>query len=185
MTLMLTFNCNTTRLFAKFETRLCCNSLKSTVISKICGILARLELASLSVLVPLSPHCFLRHSIIGGMATKERTPSSSRSGKLPAQSSWGTISKSGQTDIRSSLRSRVPLCRPNDPRELSSRQTTLYRNVSEETQHCWQHSGEDSKKSTLTSIPLYTSNRLPPYQADSPTSEDGDDWWMWNGGEYE
>ena len=188
MTLMRTFNCNTIRLFAKSATRLFCNNLKSTVTWRTCGIMARQELANLCVLVLDSPHCFLRHSIIGGMATKERTPSSSRSGKLGVQSSWGITSKSGQTDIRSSLRSKDPLCRPKDPRESSSHQTTLYRNVSEETQHCWLHSKEDSQKLTSTNILSLTSNRLPPHQADSPTTsvdECDDEWWMWNGGEFE
>ena len=186
MTLMLTFNCNTIRRFAKFATRLFCNSLRSMAILKICGILARQGLANLFVLVLRSPHCFLRHSIIGGMATKERTPSSSRSGRLPVQSSWGTISKSGQTDTRSSLRSKGPLCLPNDPRGLSSHRTTLYRNVSEETQHCWQHSDADSQKSTLTNIHSLTLSHPSTYRPDSPTNSDSDDsWWMWNGGEIE
>ena len=184
MILMLTFNCNTTQRFAKFATRLFCNNRKSTVTLKICGTLARLEAASLCVLVLASHNCFLRHSIIGGMATKERRLFSSRNGRSAVQSSWGTTSKYGQTDIRSSLKSRDPLCHLNDPRELSSLPTTHYRNVSEETQHCWQHSEEDSRKSTSENILLRTSSRPSSPQTDSPTTSD-DDWWLWNGGELE
>lgn len=179
---MHTSNCNTTRRFERFEMRLCCNSRISTVISKTCGISARLEAASLCVLVLVSHNCFLRHSIIGGMATKERTQFSSRNGRSRAQNSWGTTSKSGQTDIRSSLRSRDPHFHHRDQDVLSSHQTTLFKNVSEETQHCWQHSEEGSRKSTSDSILLRTSSRPSSPQTDSPTTSD-DGWWLWNGGE--
>ncbi len=180
----LTFNCNITLRFAKFATRLCFSSQASAVTLKICGILARLEAASLCVLVLVSPHCFLRHSIIGGMATKEKRLYSSRSGRSPVQSSLDTTSRSGRTDIHSSQKSRVPPCHRRDQGVLSSRPTTHFRSVSEETQHCWQLSGEGSRKSTSENILLRTSSRPSSPQTDSPTTSD-DEWWLWNGGEFE
>lgn len=188
MKLMLTFNCNISKLCVRFETRRCFNSLRFRVILKIYGIMARQGLANLFVLVLVSHNCFLRHSIIGGMVTKEKRQCSSRNGRSPVASSLATTSKSGQIAMLSNQKLRDPLCHLNAQDELWSLQTTRFKNASEQIQHCWQRSEDDSPKSTSTTTHSSTPSRVSSHPTDSPETslEDWwceDDWYWENGGE--
>ena len=186
MRLMPTFNFNTMLLFAKFVTKLFCNSQPFKEILRIYGIMARQAPANLCVLVLASHNCFLRHSITGGMATREKRQCLSKNGRLEAENSWDTTSKFGRTDIRSSRKSRDPLCHLNARDELSSRQTIHCKNASVPIRHCSRHSDADSSKWTSTPSHFSTSNRPSSLQTDSPTtSAEDDDWDSWDEWYYE
>lgn len=128
------------------------------VLLKICGISARLALANRFALAKRIPHCFSRHLITGGMATKVKKQCLSTSGNCRQENFSDTISKYGQTDTLSSLKSRDPLCHLNAQQELSSPPTTLLTNASELTQPCWLQSNVVSGRSILTLFPTSTYN---------------------------
>lgn len=174
MTLILTFNFNISQLWERSVTKLCCIRLKYTAISKICGTMARLAPANLYVLVRVTHNCFLRHSIIGGMVTKEKRLCSSRNGNSLVANSWDITSKFGQTDIHSNQKSRALHCHHNVPNESSSHQTTQWKNVSEQTDNYLQQCNDDSPLSTSTKILSDTSSQW---------SQWNDDWYWENGGE--
>lgn len=130
----------------------------------------------------------LWHSIIGGMVTKEKRQCSSRNGRSPVASSLATTSKSGQIAMLSNQKLRDPLCHLNAQDELWSLQTTRFKNASEQIQHCWQRSEDDSPKSTSTTTHSSTPSRVSSHPTDSPETslEDWwceDDWYWENGGE--
>lgn len=188
MKLMLTYNYNIIKRYERFATRHCFNSLRFRVIWRICGTMARQAQASRFVLERDSHSCSSRHSITGGMDTKERRRCSSRNGRSPLASSWDITSRFGQTDTHSSQKSRDPLCHLNAHDELWSHQTTLCKNALERTQHCSRLSDAASRKSISTNIHSSTSNSPSSHQTDSPTtshsSQSNDMWWYWeNGGE--
>ena len=189
MTLMPTFNCNTTLRFARSETKLCFSSLRFRVIWRICGIMARLALANHFVLVLVSHNCFLRHSIIGGMDTRARRPCSSKSGSSPVANSLDTTSRFGLTATHSNQRSRDPLCHLSAHEELLSHPTIPFKTASELMKLYYPHCVADSPKSTSTITLSSTSSRPSSPQTGSPTTSadwnSQDSWYMWNGGEFE
>ena len=170
MTLMPTFNCNTTLRFARSATKLCFNSLSSKGPLKICGIMARLALANHFVLVLASHNCFLRHSIIGGMDTRVKKPCSSKNGNSLVANSLDITSRFGQTATPSNQKSRDPLCHLNAQDELLSHPTIPFKSASELMRLYYPHYVADSPKSTSTITLSSTSSRPSSPQTDSPTT---------------